>query len=78
MGPSSVPSFVPLKGVIGTLSSFGDSFFVKEFKTVSKTRAITLKLLNQPSRYYPREILMFEIHFLHVLRRNVINKYNAV
>ena len=32
MGPSSVPSFVPLKGVIGTLSSFGDSFFVKGFR----------------------------------------------
>ena len=47
-------------------------------ETVSKTRAITLKLLNQLNRYYPREILMFDIYFLHVLRRNVINKYHAV
>ena len=75
---------MPFKGLLEHFRRLEINFSLKSLElveiheTVSKTWAITLKLLNQLSRYYPREILMFEIHFLHVLRRNVINKYHAV
>ena len=83
MDPSLVPSFVPLKGFIGTLSSFGDLFFVKGFRIGGDLRNCIQNSgnnfeANNLNRYYPREILMFEIYFLHVLRRNVINKYHVV
>ena len=83
MDPSLVPSFVPLKGFIGTLSSFGDLFFVKGFRIGGDLRNCIQNSgnnfeANNLNRYYPREILMLEIHFLYVLRRNVINKYHVV
>ena len=60
MGPSSLPSFVPLKGVIGTLSSFGDSFFVKEFRIGRDSRNCIQNLGNNFEAIKPAKSLLSE------------------